>query len=289
MRLPVTSVLALAVCLLGSPRLAPAEPAAKLPLPIGFHANAQYDVGSGRPLVLAFTRPGKPIEGLHCRIAQGDDGDDDQPVDDITKPKPACVFRSFAGPTSPFKPGPAKLRISAYIHGTWVEGPTFPIVIAQASVVPKGGAGTKFDARFWQNTGGGEGQMHIEDARIKNGTLTFALMIGNFSFGGVHAIVEKDGVILPQTIALPAGKPKPGEKIYDEEREEADATKSIVVSGNIEDSVEGRLIWVTIQGAKIGDSQRRLEAKLVRHGDKGTQNSACYVKWDTRSHCPGED
>ena len=278
---------ALVLGLLAGP--ASAGPASKVPAPIGFHEGIQYEVGSGRPLVLSFARPAKPIEGLHCRIAQGDDVDDDQPVDDIKHAKPACVFQSFTGLDSPFHAGPAKIRMSAYIHGVWVDGPTMPIVIAQASVVPKGGAGKKFDARYWQNTGGGEGQLHVEDARIKNGTLTFAVMIGNISFGGVHVLVEKDGVILPQTIALPAGKPKPGEKIFEDEQQEADATKSILVSGKIEDSVEGRLIWLNIRGAKIGDSQRRLEAKLVRQGDKGTQNSACYVKWDTRSHCPGED
>ena len=81
------------------------------------------------------------ITGLHCRIEQGDDADADEPADDMKNPQPACVFRSFAGPNPAYKPGPAKIQISARIHGEWVEGPVLPIVIAAADVTPKGGAG----------------------------------------------------------------------------------------------------------------------------------------------------
>jgi hypothetical protein len=80
-----------------------------------------------------------------------------------------------------------------------------------------------------------------------------------------------------------------GVQIFDEERAEAEATKSVVVSGQISDTIEGREVRLEIDGPKIDDSQRKLTARLIKDGDKGTQNRACYVTWDTKSHCPGED
>ena len=282
----IAGIAAAACALVASP--VRAAPSTQVPLPLGLHANAQYEAG-GRPLVLRFAKPARVITGLHCRIAQGDDADADEPADDMKNPQPACVFRSFAGPDPAYKPGPAKIQISARIHGEWVEGPVLPIVIAAADVTPKGGAGKKFDAHYWLNTGGGEGQLHIDDARVKNGGVELSLWVGNIRMGSLRAVIERDGLILSQTFPVTAGKPKKGVQIFDEERAEAEATRSVVVSGQISDTIEGRELRLEIDGPKIDDSQRKLTARLIKDGDKGTQNSACYVKWDTQSHCPGED
>lgn len=183
-----------------------------------------------------------------------------------------CTVDGFEESTNGYTPGPALLVMRAFAGQTKLVGET-TIPIQLVAAVPRGGAGKAFDSGYWMNKSLNKGALKPKEVVVKNGILGFRLYVGdNISFAPTTGIIlNKDGMIVRQTVALDMWTAKPGQEIDDEERDEANATKTVTVFGKFRTLAAGRALELHVEGPRMREDSNPLtyEGLLFRNSEEG--------------------
>lgn len=236
----------------------------------------------GKKLLISFKAP-KGSTNFKCVLYQHErhvtlEG---TPVGDAR----TCRVEDFEAKDTMLRPGRAKLSMHMTVDGKLAVSPKIEVELTSGAVAPQGGAGTKFDAKYWRNHGGSQGQLYVQTVTIKNGIAELALSIRGadyepvISLGTVRAVIDKDGTISPQTAKVTTRKPMRGKKVFENQQREADLTTQVEISGKVSATSDGlgHPLDLRVEGATLPGELRPnyIEGHYYRFGEKGDTIHGC--------------